>query len=221
MRTQKLLVAVAALAVSLATSMAQVYSQNIVGYVNVTVPSGYSLLANPLSAGSTNGANEIMPQVDGSIFLTWNGAGYDYRSYDSGFGGWIDGNFNPANPPALPPGKGFFYFNPGSATNVTFTGSVIPAPGTTNSLNLTPGYTVNGSVLPTSGLASSVGLPIVDGMIVLQWNGAGFNYRSYDSGFGGWIDGNFNSASEPTINIGQGFFYFNPGSTVQWKQTLP
>src|SRR5215469_12206384 len=80
-----------------------VYSSNIVGYATVTVAPGYNLLANPLSAGATNGANEIMPILDGELILTWSGSSYKQTGYDSGFGGWIDANNNASSPPSLPP----------------------------------------------------------------------------------------------------------------------
>lgn len=70
---------------------AQDYSSNIVGYATVTVAPGYNLLANPLNAGVTNGANEIMPILDGELILTYNGRGFDQVGYDSGFGGWVGG----------------------------------------------------------------------------------------------------------------------------------
>ena len=52
MRTKTLLSAVAVLAASLAISKAQVYSQNVVGYVNTTLTGNlkYSAIANPLNA---------------------------------------------------------------------------------------------------------------------------------------------------------------------------
>jgi len=225
MRTLKALLCLSALAGGLATSVAQnVYSLNIVGYVNVPINSGYNLLANPLKAGVTNGANEIMTPIDGEQLLTWNGVGYDYVSYDSGFGGWIDGNFNAAQPPQLPPGKGFFLFNPGATVTTTFVGEVIPAPGVTNNLAIASGYNLLGSVLPASATpitAAPVRLPIIDGMQLLQWNGVGYNYSSYDSGFGGWIDGNFNSIPAPNYTVGTGFFLFNPGAATTWPQWLP
>jgi len=204
--------------------MAQVYSLNIVGYVNVPVPSGYSILANPLSAGVTNGANEIMTPIDGEQILTWNGAGYDYVSFDSGFGGWIDADFNPANPPSLPPGRGFFFFNPGSSATVTFVGQVVPSPGVTNSLTLPSGYSLVGSPLPvttTAITAAPARLPIIDGLQMLEWGGAAYIYSSYDSGFGGWIDADFNPKAEPGYTVGTGFFFYNPGSDAPWLQWLP
>jgi hypothetical protein len=224
MRTKALL-CLAALAAGVATSVAQgnVYSLNIVGYANVSVPAGYSLLANPLSAGATNGANEIMTPIDGEQILTWNGAGYNYVSFDSGFGGWIDASFNAAQPPALPPGKGFFFYNPGAATTVTFVGQVVPGPGATNALALPAGYSLIGSPLPAAAAvdAAPLSLPKLDGLQMLQWNGKGYVYSSYDSGFGGWVDSAFVTKAAPTIGIGEGFFFYNPGAASSWNQSLP
>lgn len=225
MRT-KLLLTAAVLAAGIASSMAQsnVYSLNIVGYVNKTIPSGYSLIANPLKAGVTNGANEIMPLVDSSIYLTWNGSSYNYVAYDSGFGGWIDAGFNPSTPPSLPPGKGFFFFNPGATYTNTWVGEVVPASGVTNTLTLPSGYSLVGSTLPAGATdisAAPVSLPLIDSSVVLKWNGSAFVYYGYDSGFGGWIDGGFNPITAPSYNVGDGFFYFNPGAGAPWKQYLP
>ena len=217
MRTLKAVLCLSALAAGIATSVAQsnVYSLNIVGYVNVPIPGGYSLLANPLKAGATNGANEIMTPVDGSVYLTWNGASFNYVSYDTGYGGWIDANLAPSVPPQLPPGKGFFFLNPGAAFTQTFVGEVVPAPGTTNSLALPGGYSMVGSTLPASAAAitaAPVQLPLIDGMVILQWNGASYVYSSYDTGYGGWIDANLAPKAEPGYTVGQGFFFLNPGS---------
>src|SRR5260370_14106579 len=123
MRTKALL-SVAAIAASAISAMAQgnVYSLNIVGYATVTIPTGYSILSNPLSTG-TNGANEIMPIIDSELILTWDNAHKKFiqTGYDSGFGGWVqaDGT-TPSVPPSLPPGTGFFFNNPAPPTNFTF-----------------------------------------------------------------------------------------------------
>src|SRR5215467_9799094 len=127
-------------------AQSDVFSPNIVGYATVIVPPGYSLLGNPLTTGVTNGANEIGLQIDGEQILTWNAAiaTFDYVSFDLGLGGWINANLQPAAPPALPPGKGFFFFNPlPAATNITFIGDVVPGPGCTNCcLPLSPGFSI-------------------------------------------------------------------------------
>ena len=207
------------------SAQSNVYSLNVVGYVNVPVPANYSILANPLKAGVTNGANEIMTPIDGQQILTWNGAGYDFSSYDTGYGGWIkDLTGTPGTPPSLPPGKGFFFYNPGAATTVTFVGEVVPAPATTNSIALGAGYSLVGSALPVSGpvTSSSVNLPVIDGFQMLLWNGTGYTFRSYDSGYGGWIsDLTGTPSTAPSVNVGQGFWYFNPAGTTNWSQSLP
>jgi hypothetical protein len=225
MRTKALL-SVAAIAASAISAMAQanVYSLNIVGYATVQLPSGYSLLANPLSAGSTNGANEIGLQIPSEQILTWNGAGFTYTSYDPSFGGWIDANFNPSQPPSLPPGKGFFFFNPAGATNITFVGQVVPNPASTATNALPSGYSLIGSQLPANVAdisAAPVSLPLIASMQVLTWNGSGYVYSSYDPSFGGWIDANFQPKTAPSYSIGQGFFFFNPGAATTWNQSLP
>ena len=62
MRTKTLLIAAAALVAGVVSSEAQVYSANIVGYVNVTVPAAsYVLMANPLTTGNDVLTNVIPP----------------------------------------------------------------------------------------------------------------------------------------------------------------
>lgn len=196
------------------------YSTNIVGYANVTVRSGYSLLANPLRAGLTNGANEILPPIEGEQILTWNGAVYDFIAYDTGFGGWVDINFNRATVPCLPPGKGFFLFNPYSTTSVTFVGEVVPAPCTTNSMSLPPGYSLVGSPLPADANpieAAPVRLPVFDGIQFSEWRGYNFEYYAWDTGL--WIS-SWEYTVPPRYTIGEGFFFWNPGPATNWLQIL-
>jgi len=229
MRTKALL-SVAAIAASAISAMAQsnVYSLNIVGYATVTIGSGYNLLSNPLSAGVTNGANEIMPILDGEVILTWTGSAYSQVGYDSGFGGWVgaDGS-TPSAPPSLPPGKGFFFFNPNAApTNVTFVGQVVPGPSSTNTLSLPSGYSLVGSPLPATVAQitnAPVSLPVLDGMLILQYSGGKYAQTGFDSGFGGWVgaDGTTPSVAPP-YKIGDGFFFFNPNpAAASWSQSLP
>jgi hypothetical protein len=209
------------------TVRAQVYSSNIVGYATVTVSPGYNLLANPLNGGVTNGANEIMPILDGEIILTWFGSRFAQVGYDSGFGGWAgaDGS-TPAYPPSLPPGIGFFFFNPGStATNFTFVGQVVPGPSSTNRYYPSDGFSLVGSPLPATVSQITnypVNLPVIDGMVILEWSGSNYIQTGFDSGFGGWVkaDGQTPGAAPP-YTIGQGFFWFNPIPEVTWIQGLP
>jgi len=237
MRTKALL-SVAAIAASAITAMAQgnVYSLNIVGYATIAIQPGYNLLANPLSAGATNGANEIMPILDGEQILTWSGTAFTEVMYDSGASptpGWVKADdTTPAAPPSLPPGKGFFFFNPANtATNVTFVGQVIPGPSSSVTNVLASGYSLIGSLLPASVALitnTPVSLPIVDGMQILKWSGKAYVETMYDSGASptpGWVKADDTTATTaPAYNIGDGFFFFNPqpaSNPQNWIQSLP
>src|ERR1035437_161577 len=129
MRTKVLLCA-AAMAASLASSTAQnVYSLNVVGYVNVTLPaSQFTAVANPLDAsvgGTVAGGNDVTNLFQGvaagSTLATFNSALNDYDTpiTFSGKSGTWTGNIS------MPPGKGALYYNNGASdTVVTFVGQV-------------------------------------------------------------------------------------------------
>jgi hypothetical protein len=217
MRKESLLF-LAALTAGLATSVGQV------AYATVNFQSGWNLLANPLNSGATNSADEIMPTIDGEIILTWNGLSFDSFSYISSLGGWVNADSNVVSPPSLPPGKGFFFFNPGRSTNFTFTGRLVPSVGSTNSITLPSGYSLIASPLAATVrniTSAPVNLPIIDGMQILTWTGTAYSYSSYDSGYGGWVGADSKAKSPPAYSIGQGFFFFNPGPTTTWQQSLP
>ncbi len=98
-----LLIAAAALAAGVISSQAQVYSQNVVGYINQTIPAGgYQIVGNQLINGSdanaTNGdinatlinglvsspaanATQDPSLSTNSVLYAWNGAGYALYYY--------------------------------------------------------------------------------------------------------------------------------------------
>jgi hypothetical protein len=214
-----LIAAATALAAGIVTSQAQVYSQNIVGYVNATLPGGYTLLVSPLSPNSTNDAESVLPALaPGDTLLIWNGGGYNVDLY-GGPGQWFDGNtYASIAVPTLAPGQGFFYENTGSAKTNTFVGTV----QLTNSTVLAGGYTLVGSTAPISDFVDStnINLPLVPGDTLLLWNGGGYNVDLY-GGPGQWFDGNTYSAiADPTVGVAQGFFYENTGSAKTWTQNV-
>jgi hypothetical protein len=197
---------------------------NVVAYATVTFPSGFSLAVNPLSNGVTNGANEIGLVIDGEQIFTWNGSGFDTYAYNLTSNSWSDGASSLTVAPSLPPGRGFFFFNPGPSTNIVFSGRITPFPGSSNSIPLATGYSLVGSLLPasvTNITSAPINLPLIDGMIILTWNGTGYVYSLFDSGLGGWTDVNLQPTLAPAYSLGQGFFTFNPGPPMTWVQSLP
>src|SRR5689334_11322152 len=125
MRTKAPLCAAALLAAGVATSMAQsnVYSLNVVGYVNVPLRPGLSMINNPLDAGN-NSVSNIFKAVDYTVttyaVITWNGLSFVQNDLDQFDGTWQS--------PTLPlaPGTGFFFKNTGgSAITNAFVGNVM------------------------------------------------------------------------------------------------
>jgi hypothetical protein len=205
-----LLIAAAALVAGVISSDAQVYSANIVGYVNVPCPANQLvLLSNPLDNG-TNTANDLLASLPvKSALEVWNGTGFTLISKTSaGFAG----------NPALPVGTGFFVKAASTVTN-TFVGNVVPNPGGNQAtVNLPANALVLvGSTLPVGGTFNDVGtntinlnatLPVKSALEI--WNGSGFTLISKTTaGFAG----------NPPLSVAQGFF-LKSASATNWTQTL-
>jgi len=227
MRTKTLFLGAAFIAAGLASSMAQsnVYSLNIVGYYNVPINGAQTFCANSLRNGTpANRADQVIPYADADAIQIWTGVAFQSFFMDSGSAtGWADVNANDvplANLPILGQGTGFFYTRNGSVTNVTFVGEV---PTGTNTVNITLAQNALGSPVPYGGLISSgpIGCPVADADGIQLWNGAKFVLTSRDSGAGtGWADVNSNDAPEPSLTVGQGFFYSKNGGNITWTQIL-
>jgi hypothetical protein len=214
MKTKTLLIAAAALAAGVISSQAQVYSQNIVGYVNVVLPgaAGYSLVANPLDDGNGNQLTNVLKALpNSSTVTTWNGTGYDLPY------SLVAGTWSGSRP--LPPGVGFFVKN-GKATSPvltnTFVGSVAVASGqsVTNTLNL--GYNLVGSILPYAGdltTDTNLNLHVPNSSTITIWNGSGYNLPvSLVAGV--W-------SGPANVSVGQAYFIKEGKYATNWVQTLP
>lgn len=206
MRTKTLLLAAAALAAGVLASQAQsnVYSANIVGYVNVTNEVGaYAMLANPLDNG-TNDLYSLLPnQANGSSVSVFIGGVLETSSKTKGT--WSTDYI-------IPPGTGFFLKGNSSATN-TFVGQVDYANNgiSTNVIVCPNGINVLvGSPIPFSGSLSDTGT-----------NTMNLNALPNGSSVSMLIGGTLQTASKTkgawtpnfTINPGQGFYIKSNGAT--------
>ena len=235
MRTKTLLLTAALVAAGVATSMAQsnVYSLNIVGYVNVPVTANkFYLLANPFTDGAGDNINNVF-----TASLNPNAAGFDSSSLwtFSATGGYIPEGYNAASATngtwapgttSLAPGKGF-WFQPAASGTITFTGSVVLSSTNTLLGNGNSEFNLVGSAYPAS--TNLVGLGInwlavnngagQDGDGVYRWDPVAQNFSpAFGFNFGtGWAPGNTNG---PTLNVAEGFFYLNANNTDQWIQSF-
>ncbi len=228
-----LLIAAAALAASVISSQAQVYSQNIVGYANVITPNAGAnyLISVPFKMGVSNGANEVLPNLpEFSSVLIWNTGSSSYASYQTDTGsptGWTDGA-NPVPPPLLPVGQGFFVSPANSNVTNTFVGAIAINVGTSNVMTLAnsgANYLV-GAVVPyagsvTNGSNSGGGInlkALPEFSSVLIWNPNTSSFAGYQTDTGsptGWTDG-ANPVTPPSLTVGQGFFISPSDVNAKW-----
>jgi hypothetical protein len=211
MKSKALLIAAAALAAGVMTSQAQVYSQNIVGYINVPLTTGYNLVANQLDVDGTGTNNGIFTTIgtnlpNGTKVLSWNGGGYSSATFASASGKWIGNNSVISN--SMNPGNGFF-INVAAATNVTFVGNVITG---TNSYPITVGYQIVAPSGPVAGTIDTTnGYNPSKGDKLLVWNGGGYASKTYTGST--WVGG------DPQLTVGQAVF-LNASSNNVWTQIL-
>ena len=207
MKAKTLLIAAAALAATVISSEAQVYSANIVGYVNVVYPAGaYTLVSNPLDDGTNTTTSLGASLANKSIIQVWNGSGFTVANKASGV--WSPDL-------SIPVGAGFFVNSKTAITN-TFVGNVVPNTGlyTTNSLPI-GNYVLVGSTIPYAGDLNNtnfnLGPTLANKSIIQVWNGAGYTVCNKASGV--WTP-------NPTISVGQGVFVSSKTAT-NWVQYLP
>jgi len=154
MRTKTLLLTAAISAAGiLATMAAGVTSVNVVGYINVTVPTGFSYLANQLNAADLTIGKLITTANPGTTVYTFAGnfTANTFATY-----------YDPADPTTLvwddatsqlKLGSGVLVYNPGAAFNVTFVGEVAQGALSTP---ITAGFNIVSSQVPQAGGIQSV-----------------------------------------------------------------
>lgn len=216
MRTKALLGA-AILAAGLASSMAQnVYSLNVVGYYNVTVPAGkFALIANQLT-GTNMTLNALIPNPppNSTVFKYTTGAGFNQvYTFDEFDLVWKpDGNL------VMQPGEGYFFQNGNTAApyTLTFVGEVTQG-NTTN--NIPTGYSIKSSIVPQAGDLTTMGLVGAPNDTVYRYTpGQGYTpagVYTFDEFDLVW------KPSNPQINVGEAFFFSGTGKSWTRNFTVP
>jgi hypothetical protein len=210
------------------SSMAQsnVYSLNVVGYVNISLTNGYQMVANQMDLDGT-GTNNTLASVFGTALpnltqvLAWNPAGQTfvlstYRASTGVFGG------DPADVTTfgLQPGQGVFVNlnNSAAPTTITTVGTVMQA-GSGVPAKLPQGYSIVSSQAPLSGgLTTVLGYPAGNLDQALTWDVVNqtyvlSTYRAATSTWGG--------AGEPNVAVGQSLFVnVHSAAGATWTNTF-
>jgi len=219
MRTKALL-GLAALAVGLSTSVAQnVYSLNVVGYVNVSLQANkLSFLSLPVAPVDGNYAVSNMIVLDSgngtqdfANLYSWNVASQSWNPALT----WLGGAWDTPNQ-VISNGVGFFVASVANST-LTFVGQVpqgaiqykVPA-GLSTLANQVP-VTAN---FPGSGAA----FPGNDFDNLYTWNQAGQQWGAAATFLGGAWD--TTSPNGPLLNPGDAVFYVNGGAAIPFTQNF-
>ena len=206
MRTKALILTAFVGALGIAGASAQVYSVNAVGYVNKSIPVGFSIIANPLNNGE-NKISAVFGANPGSLTVyRFGDAGFSINSYDTDFEEWENGDA------VVAPGEGFFVLNGGAdAVNITFVGEV-PQGDLSNAIP--QGFSIRSSQVPQAGeLQADLGFPVDGAPTVYQFdNATGYKISSYDSDFEEWD-------SVPSVGVAEGFWVLN-ASAGNWTRSF-
>jgi hypothetical protein len=219
-------------AAGVASSLAQVYSVNAVGYVNTVFPNaGFYIISNPLNNGNNQIGTVIPTAPDNTILYKFaNGAFGDPNTFIAGTGGgWF--NSLGLSTDTLAPGEGAFIRIPLGGTvfplTLTFVGDVpqgtAAAPLTQS---LPQGFSLQASSVPISAGLSTTGntgmnFPAVDNDTVYFFNGVTQSYLDAITFIAGTGGGWFNSTGvqDPTPAVGQGF-WLSTATARSWSRTF-
>jgi hypothetical protein len=219
MRTKTLILTAALSVAGIATSMAQVFSVNAVGYVNKKVPGGnkLALIANPLDAGAGNNtiANLFKGVPDGTQIYKFTPTGYKSATYDSLENAFVGDGVNEE----VKPGEGVFVRNTSAnEITITFVGEV-PQGDLKNPLPA--GLSIRASMVPQAGTPPELGLPANDGDQVYLWSSAAQSYTTFT--FDGleniWVPAFEPANPNHRLEVGDAFF-LRRGAAGSWDRTF-
>jgi len=197
------------------------FSDNIVGYMNVAVPSGFILIANQVNNLPDNTLVSLFPAATTTDLTV-------IYKYSNPLGGFLSdqivgGTWSSGGTTTLNPGEGAFIFTRVPFT-ATFVGEVVTG---TFTVTVPLGFSVLSSIIPQQGAIYDVAAP-GDGNTDLQY-GVPIRqqvFYQFDNALGGYrsyqFSGSWNSEPGPILKIGESFFTFampDPGPR-SWTRTF-
>ena len=208
MRTKSIILTLAVGAASVVSSMAQVYSVNAVGYANVSVPAGFSIITHQFTVADRS-LNAIIPNPLPAtrVYFFSQVGGYSIKTFDD-----LDLVWTPDGTTQLPLGRAMFVESP-SAQTFTFLGEVPQGSLTTS----TPrGFNLVGSQVPQAGPVSALGLVGEAGDRIYRLVSGSYQISTFDDLDLVW------APSEPNVNVGEGFFLekASTSTTLNWTRTF-
>ena len=212
------------------TSTAQVFSVNMVGYINQTIPAGFGFtylvnqLDNKVNGNTDNRLITLFPgpYPNGTTVVKGAGVNLVVAVFDSGIGNWGTANDTPLNP-----GDGFIFGQVGGAPAIpiTFVGEV----HLQSAIPLKSGFNLVGSVIPQAGYLFVPASAVQPGQTVLEFGIPTSDLETFSSPLSGnlqvkqWNAGtqNWGNSADPgpIVQVGQSFSYFIPANGVNRSWT--
>jgi len=188
--------------------MAQVYSLNVVGYYNVTVPANsMQMIANQFNTTNNTLAALIpAPPVNSQFFKYVTGTGYSVSTFDE-----FDLVWSPDGASTLNPGEGGFFMNAGGTPlTLTFVGEV-PQGSLTNAIP--DGYSIRSSMVPQAGTVDALGFPPVANDQIFKFVSGSYQVYTFDEFDLVW------APSLPSVDVGESFFVSKVGA-ANWVRNF-
>jgi hypothetical protein len=181
----------------------ELFSANIIGYAAVTLPPGFSMIANPFDSA----------QTVAEIFADWPPGTtvnkFDTRLFRLAENGIKDGQWTNTSERLLP-GEGAIFFNPTlDYKSVSFVGQVLTG---NLSLPIPAGFSIRSSLVPQAGnLVDDLHFPIADGDVIHIFDREGQKYVLHPYEGGKW------TAGPPILSVGEAFWVAKtaPGNWIR------
>ncbi|HWQ92379.1 MAG TPA: hypothetical protein VN673_11955 [Clostridia bacterium] len=187
----------------------KIEATNVIGYASVTLPPGFSMIANPFESSSTI-SDFIRDWPDGTALSRFDTRLFRLTENTLQFGKWT----NPSE--RLHPGEGAIFFNPTSDyKSLSFFGEVMQG---NLSVPIPSGFSVRSSLVPQPGhLVDDLAFPIADGDVIHIFDREAQRYILYPYENGKWTSG------APVLGVAEAFWVAktDPGNWRRHFSAVP
>ena len=182
------------------------YSENIFGYATITLPPGFSTVANPFVTSASTVGELFRDMPEGSKFHKFDARSFVLTENVMGKDKWA----RPSE--TFIPGEGALLFNPTSDYRpLSFVGKVMQGSFSTP---IPSGFSLRGSLIPKPGrLLADLDFPLTEGDVVHLYDRDKQDYVLHPYDAEKW------ASDSPVIGVAESFWVAKtaPGT---WKQSL-
>jgi hypothetical protein len=180
-------------------------SLNVVGYSAVTLPPGFSMIANPFDSPANSVGEMFKGWPDGTKVNKFDTRFFRLVETEIKLGKWT----NPSE--RLSPGEGAIFFNPTSDyKSHSFVGEVMQE---SLSVPIPSGFSIRSSMVPRAGSIESFGFPVSDGDVIHLFDRDRQQYSLYPFEQGKWASGT------PVVSVGESFWVAKTDG-ANWIQSI-